>query len=165
MLSIYESTRKLNQINYDLIFKEIIQEIKKKFGFDLTYMGYKLSEEPICKDGNPCNEISKEEFGGSWAKNKTIYINSNPKIVIKHYLGIENPSEKEIINFEKMIIAHELSHEIYINLASDRFKKEIISTAKKKKFNTEYLKTVSSHKYNEECFCEYMSKLILDSQR
>lgn len=162
MLSIYplyEETR--FSINYQLIFNKVVQKIKDRLNFDLSYMSFKITDRPVFNNGKINHEMDPKEFGGSWTKKRIIYLNNDPESVMRHYRKRNNFNQKEVIEFVEMIIAHELSHEIYSNLASDEFKKKIITAAKNEKFTTEYLVTVPERKYDEEIFCEYLANKIL----
>ena len=146
-ISLLESNQ-INNIPFDEIFKNIIKKIKNNFGYDLSYMKLQISEIPVYNDGRPNKKMNPDEFGGSWTKNKTIYINKNPSRVIKYWkLKI---SEIEFIN---LIIAHELGHELWKN-------HNMRNNNIPKKFNTVYLDTVKPEKMEEERFCEYFAYQI-----
>jgi len=128
-ISLLESNQ-INNIPFDEIFKNTIEKIKNNFGYDLSYMKLQISEIPVYNDGRPNKKMNPDEFGGSWTKNKIIYINKHPSRVIKYWkLKI---SEIEFIN---LIIAHELGHELWKN-------HNMRNNNIPKKFNTAYLDTV-----------------------
>jgi len=137
------------------IFLDIISKYNELFGLDLSYMDVELSEHPKYNDGSISTEIADDEFGGSWTKNKIIYINCNPDKVIEHW----NLS-MSIDEFLYWIIAHELAHEIYFNLMEKSEIDYIIKLAKQENFTTEYLKIVKPEKIDEEIFAEYLAYLI-----
>ena len=134
------------------IFQEIIRKIKSKFGYDLSYIKLQISEIPVYNDGRPNKKMNPDEFGGSWTKNKTIYINKNIPRVIK-YWKLKMSEE----TFARIIISHELGHELYKNFNISH------NHIPPKDFTTPYLKTVIPEKYKEEAFCEYFAHQIVYS--
>lgn len=130
---------------------DIVNEYKNQYGFDLSYMKGKHSKKPRYNNGKVANDIPVDAYGGSWAKNNTIYLNPNMDAVAKYY-GIADAT-----GLQNTIVAHELAHEIYKRQATQEFIKQILEEAKKKKFTTPYLATVPEHKLDEETFCEYLA--------
>lgn len=159
-----DSQEKISLEEIQKIFEEVIRQIQKKYGFDLRRMKIRLSAVPINRDGMPNTNFSPERFGGSHTNLGVIYVNSDPRLPMKYYLGNTNPTPEEIQNFLRLIIAHELAHEIWCGYASEKFKKDILRKAKLKKFTTEYLRTVPIRKYDEECFCEWIAKEITSTK-
>lgn len=129
----------------------IVNAYKNQYGFDLSHMKGKHSNKPRYNNGKVADDIPVDAYGGSWAKNNTIYLNPNMDAVAKYY-GIADATD-----LQNTIIAHELAHEIYKRQATQEFIKQILEEAKKKKFTTPYLTTVPEHKLNEETFCEYLA--------
>lgn len=138
---------------------EIVDAIKNKFGIDLSYMHMVPSTTAVYNDGRPNKDIPLNQFGGSWTKNKKIYVNPDLKPVMDYY-GISDISEDD---FRRKIISHELGHEIYRNKSDKRLKKEILEKAKNLK--TKYLDTVSKDKYKEELFAEYIADIIAGNKK
>ena len=62
--------------------------------------------------------------------------------------------------FTRSIIAHELAHELWNNVADEVFKQDILSRAAAENFSTVYLKTVRPSKLQEETFCEYVARMV-----
>ena len=112
---------------------------------------------PHYTNGKPCNTLSPEETGGSWTNTGVVYINQDMNSVMKYY-GIKDSVE----HFTKIIMDHELAHEVYNNIATESFKNKIVNEAKSKKFHTIYLDHVKGEKLHQETFCEYMAYLIID---
>lgn len=130
---------------------DIVNAYKNQYGFDLSHMKGKHSKKPRYNNGKVANDIPVDAYGGSWAKNNTIYLNPNMDAVAKYY-GIADAA-----GLQNTIVAHELAHEIYKRQATQEFIKQILAEAKKKKFTTPYLATVPEHKLDEETFCEYLA--------
>lgn len=130
---------------------DIVNAYKEQYGFDLSHMKGKHSKKPRYNNGKVAKDIPVESYGGSWAKNNTIYLNPDMDAVAKYY-GLDNTDD-----LRKTIVAHELAHEIYNKQATKEYIKKIVNEAKKKKFTTAYLKTVPDHKIDEETFCEYLA--------
>ena len=130
---------------------DIVNAYKEQYGFDLSHMKGKHSKKPRYNNGKIAKDIPVESYGGSWAKNNTIYLNPDMDAVAKYY-GLDNTDD-----LRKTIVAHELAHEIYNKQATKEYIKKIVDEAKKKKFTTAYLKTVPDHKIDEETFCEYLA--------
>lgn len=130
---------------------DIVNAYKEQYGFDLSHMKGKHSKKPRYNNGKIAKDIPVESYGGSWAKNNTIYLNPDMDVVAKYY-GLDNTDD-----LRKTIVAHELAHEIYNKQATKEYIKKIVDEAKKKKFTTAYLKTVPEHKIDEETFCEYLA--------
>jgi len=145
--------------NKDLIkknFEYVISKYKELYKYDLSYMKLEISSQPVYSNGKPCHELKQEEYGGCWTKLEKIYINPNIKDVMNYY------KVKNLIlrDFNILIIAHELAHEIYNNVCDDRFKYDINKKIKKEKFHTVYLDHVKENKMEEESFCEYLANEI-----
>lgn len=145
MKSILEFIQQSKDIPFQEIFQDIIKKIKDKFGYDLSYMKLKVTDTPIYINGKINKDMDPDLFGGCWTKKKIIYINKNPKRVIKRYKA--NMSE---IDFVNLIIAHELGHELWNN-------HNVRNNNIPKDFNTVYLDTVKPEKMEAERFCEYFA--------
>lgn len=136
-------------------FNEVVEKYKNLFGLDLSYMKILFSEKPRNKDGKITMEFSSDEFGGSWTKNKIIYVNPYPEKVVEHWKLDMSP-----MKFLEWIIAHELAHEIWWNIATKELKDYILNLAKMSNFSTKYLDTVPKSKLDEETFAEFMAALL-----
>jgi hypothetical protein len=119
-------------------------------------MKLKINSQPVYNNGKPCHELKQEEFGGSWTKLKYIQINPNIEDVMKFY---KIKDSKDVFN--KIIIAHELAHEIYNNVCDIWFKRLIKVKVRREAFHTVYLDHVKPNKLEEETFCEYLAHEIV----
>ena len=149
----------INNSNIDLIkknFKYCINTYKQVYNFDLSYMKLKISSQPVYNNGKQCHELKQEESGGCWTKLKYIQINPNIEDVMEFY-KIKDPKDV----FNKIIIAHELAHEIYNNVCDKWFKRLIKVKARREAFHTVYLDHVKPNKIEEETFCEYLANSIV----
>lgn len=150
----------MNNKNIQLIqFNQLKEDIKKLFGFDVSYMKLKISNQPLYNNGNPNYDIDPLLYGGCWTKNKFIQVatlDHLKKVMIKY--KIENKMSIDI--FFKYLIVHELSHEIYENILTTTQKNYYKSLLKN--FKTEYIETVKPNKLEVEKFCEYIASKIIE---
>lgn len=142
------------------LFDKTLEIYKKLYKFDLYYMDIEMSDIPLNTNGKPSKFVTKEQFGGCWTTKQIIYINPHFELPVKYY---EKVCDKETyMRILKIIIAHELAHEIYANHASIEFKKEIKKKIKDENFTTSYIQAldINYEKYDEERFCEYLAAQI-----
>lgn len=145
-----------NDIDY------VLEQYRKIFNFDLSYMKFKVSSQPVYINGEPCHEYDQDECAGDWTELGFIRLNPDMKSVMDRY-GVEWHNATDIDIFTKKIIAHELAHEMWNKVASDEFKRMIYKTAVDTGFTTAYLKTVRPSKIEEETFCEAMADIVVSS--
>lgn len=119
-------------------------------------MKFIVDPQPVYNNGKPSFEYSPDESGGSWTKLGWIRLNPDMQSVMSRY-GIDS----DVQEFTKMIIAHELAHEVWNNIASDELKQSILAKARQEKFMTPYLSAVNGSKLDEETFCEYLAQQIM----
>lgn len=131
---------------------DIVKAYKDKYDIDLSHMKSKWSKKPRFNNGKVNKDLPIESYGGSWAKNNTIYLNPDLKPVLEYY-GLDEDED----SLRKTIIAHELAHEVYNKSAVRDFIKQQLDEAKSKKFTTKYLEHVPDNKLDEETFCEYLA--------
>ena len=142
------------------IINEVLFAYKQKFGFDLSYMKFKVDSQPVYTNGEPCYEYDENECAGDWTSLGWIRLNPDMKSVIDRY-GITWHGSDDIEEFTKIIIAHELAYEVWNKIADDDFKNDILNNARNSSFNTKYLDTVKPNKLNEETFCEYLAHEVV----
>ena len=157
-----ESEKPIEQIDFKSLFDEVVNSYKNKFNIDLSYMDFKVDTQPVYNNGEPCFEYQPDECAGDQTKLKYIRLNPDMKSVIDRY-EIEWHQASDINNFAKTIIAHELAHEVWNNIADDSFKRQMLQQAKRHKFSTPYLKTVRLNKLDEETFCEWLANLLCNT--
>lgn len=142
-----------NLINEEHLYSEF-QKIKNKitneFGYNINYLKLIINNNCIDINGKAIN--MKEPCSGSWTKNKIIYMGNleHQQKVINFYKLNYKPDY-----FFKLMVAHEIGHEIWNNHLSENEKKKY--NLKLNNFKTDYLKIVPKHKYEEERFSEYVS--------
>ena len=147
----------------DPCWSKIISAYNSMYNINLGHMKYELSLEPRTNDGNISTK-SKSHYGGSWTKNKIIYINPEFKNAVMYYTKSKYiPSISKFMEKVYLIIAHELAHEVYNRGPSD-FVDTILTKAKSEKFTSDYIRALPNDfaKMNEEIFCEYLAKTIID---
>ena len=158
-ISVQQANKPLNEdevsADLTLAFDEVVSKYKNIFGFDLSYMTFKVDSQPVYTNGQPCYEYDEDECAGDWTSLGWIRLNPDMKSVMDRY-GVDG----DISQFTKIIIAHELAHEVWNNIADDQFKEEILDEARRQSFNTAYLDTVRHSKLAEETFCEYLAHKI-----
>lgn len=150
---------KIEELDFSQAFAEIVERYHDIFGLDLTYMTFTLDSQPLYANGKPCYEHSSDECGGDWTDLGFIRLNPDMKSVMSKY-GIGCNDKSDLVQFTRTIIAHELAHEVWNNIASDSFKFKILSTAMDKHFSSPYLATVRDDKLDEETFCEFLAHVI-----
>lgn len=142
-------------------FNDVVSMYKEKLGVDLSYMHFRTGKLPLRIDGSICYDLKPEECGGDWTSKQFIRLNPDILSVKRHY-GIESMSDYE---FELHIIAHELAHEIWNNIASQKDKDYVVSLAHDKSFSTQYLDSLSKDmpqsKRDQETFCEMLSDRLV----
>lgn len=134
----------------------VLKRYKDLFGFNLSYMRFKVDSQPVHIDGSPCRELDPDECAGDWTKLGWIRLNPDMPSVMRRY-GVDG----DVQEFTRTIIAHELAHELWNNVVDEDFKQDILVRAKNENFNTIYLKTVRQNKLDEETFCEYIAKMVI----
>ena len=158
-ISVQQASKPLNEdevsADLTLAFDEVVSKYKNIFGFDLSYMTFKVDSQPVYTNGQPCYEYDEDECAGDWTSLGWIRLNPDMKSVMDRY-GVDD----DISQFTKIIIAHELAHEVWNNIVDDQFKEEILDEARRQSFNTAYLNTVRHSKLAEETFCEYLAHKI-----
>lgn len=140
----------------------IIQKIyRSEYNFELGYLQIKVSNVPINVHGKPSQEISKEAFGGCYTHKGIIYINSHFHLAVKFYT---NKTDLQTYNTElRRVIAHELAHAVYQEIATAKFKADLLREARTENFTSDYLAQVPTFhpKYEEELFCEYLAYKVV----
>ena len=140
---------------YEEQIKRVIESYRELYGFDFSYMRFKISPQPVYTDGRPCFEYCSDKCAGDWTKLGWIRLNPDMLSVMRYY-GVDGNVEE----FTRVIIAHELAHELWNSIASADFKQDILSRAESENFSTPYLKTVRPLKLQEETFCEYIAHMV-----
>jgi len=135
------------------LFEKAVEEYKARLGIDLGYMTFKISAQPVYANGKPCFDLKPEECAGDWTMLGWIRLNPDMKSVMDYY-GIDGITAAD---FAKIIIRHELAHEIWNSDDSAGIKKFVLNAAESEKFSTAYLETVKAGKLAEETFCEYLA--------
>ena len=115
----------------------VLKRYKDLFGFDLSYMRFKVDSQPVHIDGSPCYELDPDECGGDCTKLGWIRLNPDMLSVMRRY-GVDG----DVQEFTRTIIAHELAHELWNNVVSEDFKRAVLDKARRENFSTVYLKTV-----------------------
>ena len=160
----YGSKESLNEdmqnSNLNASINDVLSAYKQKFGFDLSYMKFKVDGQPVYTNGQPCYEYDEDECAGDWTSLGWIRLNPDMKSVMDRY-GIAWHGIDDIDEFTKIIIAHELAYEVWNKIADDQFKNEVLTKARSQNFTTEYLQTVKPSKLDEETFCEYLSHEVV----
>ena len=142
------------------LFDEVVSRYKTLFGFDLSYMTFKVDKQPVYTNGQPCYEYDFDECAGDWTELGWIRLNPDMKSVIDNY-GIAWHGSDDVEEFTRIIIAHELAHELWNNVAGEDFKRNVLDKARRENFSTVYLKTVKPSKLREETFCEYIANAVV----
>lgn len=123
-------------------------------------MTFKVDGQPVYINGEPCYEYDEDECAGDWTTLGWIRLNPDMESVMDRY-GVAWHGGDDIEEFTKIIIAHELAHEVWNNIADDQFKKAVLDEARMQSFNTAYLNTVRPSKLAEETFCEYLAHEVV----
>ena len=155
----------INCQNYSLkeLIDEVVDAYANKFGIDLSYMKFVVDNQPVYTNGEPCYEYDEDECAGDWTSLGWIRLNPDMKSVMDRY-GVAWHGSDDIEEFTKIIIAHELAHEVWNNIADEDFREEILDEAKGKSFTTPYLETVRENKLDEETFCEYLAHKLINEE-
>lgn len=141
--------------NIKNLFDEAVSQYMTLFGIDLSYMTFKVDSQPVYTNGEPCYEYDEDECAGDWTSLGWIRLNPDMKSVMDRY-----EVDGDVNQFTKTIIAHELAHEVWNNIADSQFKEAVLDGARRQSFNTVYLDTVRPSKLPEETFCEYLAHKI-----
>lgn len=150
--------------NIKNLFDEVVSQYNALFGIDLSYMKFKVDTQPVYTNGEPCYEYDVDECAGDWTSLGWIRLNPDMKSVIDRY-GVDWHGSDDLEEFTKIIIAHELAHEVWNNIADDDFKDDILNNARSSLFSTEYIDTVKPNKLDEETFCEYLAHEIVPQKK
>lgn len=145
---------------YQTEIDSVLAGYRELFGFDLSYMEFRVSPQPVYRNGEPCYEMDPEQCGGDWTELGFIRLNPDMQSVMNRY-GVERDGASGINRFVKIIIAHELAHELWNNVVDDGFKRGVLAKAADEGFGTVYLDTVQESKLPEETFCEYMANAVV----
>ena len=138
----------------------VLKRYKDLFGFDLSYMAFKVDSQPVYTNSEPCYEYAEDECAGDWTELGWIRLNPDMKSVMDKY-GVAWHGSDDVEEFTRIIIAHELAHELWNNVVGEDFKRSVLDKARLENFNTVYLKTVKPSKLREETFCEYMANAVV----
>ena len=150
--------------NIKNLFDEVVSKYKDIFGFDLSYMAFKVDRQPVYTNGEPCYEYDEDECAGDWTSLGWIRLNPDMKSVIDRY-GVDWHGSDDIEEFTKIIIAHELAHEVWNNIADDQFKEDVLNEARMQSFSTTYLDSVKPSRLDEETFCEYLAHQVVQQKK
>ena len=150
--------------NIKNLFDEVISKYKNIFGFDLSYMAFKVDRQPVYTNGEPCYEYDEDECAGDWTSLGWIRLNPDMRSVMDRY-GVAWHGSDDIEEFTKIIIAHELAHEVWNNIADDQFKEDVLDEAKMQSFSTKYLDTVNPSVLDMETFCEYLAHQVVQQKK
>ena len=166
--------RQLEQLDEDIgdrsidyfgaMFDIVVRAYYSKFGINLYYMKFLVDQQPVYTNGEPCYEYDVDECAGDWTSLGWIRLNPDMESVMDKY-GITWHGSNDVNEFTKLIIAHELAHEVWNNIADDEFKRNILDEARKCSFNTVYLDNVRHNKLEEETFCEYLAHKIVKQRK
>lgn len=139
----------------EAIIRQVIAAYKKKHGIDMSDVKFIEDPTPRFNNGKKVPKELNIVPGGSWTKNKKIYLAPDMQAAMNAY-GVK----EDKIEFLKRIIAHELGHEVWHNHADDVFKKKIADQIAKKKFTTNYLEATPKDKKDYEAFAEYLADTL-----
>ena len=143
-------------------FKQVLKEYKNIFDISVANLKMEMSEMPIDTYGRPAN-FPKNQFGACWTLKGIVYVNPYFREPCAFFSGKNELSLEEFYNSLHQVLAHEVAHEIWNNIAKDTFKESILNKAKNENFTTDYLDHYdkSKPKYREEIFCEYLSTKLV----
>lgn len=147
-----ESEKKADAHHPD--FDDIVGLYKDRYGIDLSHVRMKWSKHPRYRNGKRSFEFPDDESAGSHGPG-IVWINPDQRSVMKRF-GVEG----KVKDFRRLIMAHELAHEVDTVLHKRRFVKKMLAEARKANFNSAYLDTVSAHKFDKELFAEWMAKKL-----
>ena len=150
--------------NIKNLFDDVVSKYKDIFGFDLSYMSFKVDRQPVYTNGEPCYEYDEDECAGDWTSLGWIRLNPDMKSVMSRY-GVAWHGSDDIDEFTKLIIAHELAHEVWNNIADDQFKEDVLDEARMQSFSTKYLDTVNPSVLDMETFCEYLAHQVVQQKK
>lgn len=140
---------------YEREIQEVLDAYRRLYGFDLSYMRFRVDPQPVHVDGSPCYELDPDECGGDCTRLGWIRLNPDMRSVMRRY-GVDG----DVQEFTRAIIAHELAHELWNSVVSEDFKRDVLDRAERENFSTVYLKTVRPSKLREETFCEWMANAV-----
>ena len=123
-------------------------------------MAFKVDSQPVYTNGEPCYEYDEDECAGDWTELGWIRLNPDMKSVMDRY-GVVWRGSDDVEKFTRIIIAHELAHELWNNVVGEDFKRSVLDKARRENFSTAYLKTIKPSKLSEETFCEYMANTVV----
>ena len=63
----------------------VLKRYKDLFGFDLSYMAFKVDSQPVYTNGEPCYEYAEDECAGDWTELGWIRLNPDMKSVMDRY--------------------------------------------------------------------------------
>lgn len=145
----------------DRDFDAIVGAYRDLYGVDLSHMALVPSAVPRNSDTTVNKAISPDMFGGSWARNNTVYLGKDLGKVKKNYKLSESLSQ-----FRKRIIAHELAHEVEAMSQNKGLVADMLSKAREQEFTTPYLKSLPyREKKDSELFAEYIADQVLNSSQ
>ena len=150
--------------NLNAMINDVLSAYKQKFGYDLSYMKFKVDSQPVYTNGEPCYEYDEDECAGDWTSLGWIRLNPDMKSVMARY-GVDWHGSDDIDQFTKLIIAHELAHEVWNNIADDQFKEDVLDEARMQSFSTKYLDTVNPSVLDMETFCEYLAHQVVQQKK
>lgn len=139
----------------EAVIRQVLAAYKKKHGIDMSDVKFIEDPTPRFNNGKKVPKELNIVPGGSWTKNKKIYLAPDMQAAMDIY-GVK----EDKIEFLKRIIAHELGHEVWHNHADDVFKKKIADQIAKKKFTTNYLEATPEDKKDYEAFAEYLADTL-----
>lgn len=142
------------------LFELIKAEFKSQFKWDVNYMQIAILNKCVNNDGVVLEKENHNSCAGSWTKNKIIYIGDD-----EHLERVKKYYQAEVEKFKELIMAHELAHEVYKNIATYKEKAIFEQLIRQTKFTTPYLESLgkSYAKLAEEQFCEYVAAQIVKS--
>ena len=141
---------------YEHEIKAVLDAYMSIYCLDLSYMRFKVDPQPVHIDDSPCHELDPDECGGDCTMLGWIRLNPDMRSVMRRY-GVDI----DVREFTRLIIAHELAHELWNNVVDEDFKRSVLDKARRENFSTVYLKAVKPSKLREETFCEYMANAVV----
>ena len=143
--------------NSTLILFESIKLKFKKQGWDISYMKLRISNKCINTNGKIINTMNPNSCAGSWTTSKIIYLGDDDHLIkVQNYYNVSINLNK----FKRLIIAHELAHEVWTNILTNQEKDQFIQLTSN--FTTPYIDSLDPNysKLNEEKFCEYIASRL-----
>ncbi len=140
----------------DPLWQAVVEQYISR-GIDVSYMEYKLTDTPKNSSGDSV-DTPPEEFCGCWTWTGTIFLN----VEFGNLSSVRLEEGHEFDMALKLVIAHELAHELWNYLYGPQDREEILRAAREAGFETGYQRSLdsSSAQYEEELFCEYVSSRI-----